>query len=246
MAIRGEYWIQDGHVEFADGDIGDLNHEAIAMNYVAGQHLDSLINLAEELDINTAKFSAYSEYPAQDMEQLLAIVIDMMEDMEDPGNPAMPKYRSRQQVEMELMRQLGIDNETLQVLRGIGDARLHVMKYEGWVAVRGNNLEFYGMDAGKLKKVSDGLSDILGQELEQEGISDENLEFSLYDHKTHRSTNLDLDEIRSGNLFKAQTLPQTKTNYIVPTTGERQYGRELWRGTSESVLGFIQWLNRKK
>ena len=32
--IKGEYWIYDGNVDFADGDVGDYNHESIAMSHV--------------------------------------------------------------------------------------------------------------------------------------------------------------------------------------------------------------------
>jgi hypothetical protein len=43
-SIRGEYWIQGGSVEFADGDIGDFNHEAVVMQHAA-------ILLSDELEM---------------------------------------------------------------------------------------------------------------------------------------------------------------------------------------------------
>ena len=49
--IRGEYWIEDGYVNFADGDIGDANHEMIAVSAICHQYKSSIENLADELDI---------------------------------------------------------------------------------------------------------------------------------------------------------------------------------------------------
>ena len=31
--IRGEYWIIDGSATFADGDVGDMNHEGYAIDH---------------------------------------------------------------------------------------------------------------------------------------------------------------------------------------------------------------------
>ena len=58
--IRGEYWIVDGSVEFADGDVGDYNHEAIATNHVFQQWASSVQKIAEEYEIET-EFETYGE-----------------------------------------------------------------------------------------------------------------------------------------------------------------------------------------
>ena len=49
--IRGEYWIQDGYVDFADGDVGDRNHEGIAIDAVMGSYAEEVASLAEELEV---------------------------------------------------------------------------------------------------------------------------------------------------------------------------------------------------
>jgi hypothetical protein len=58
VEINGEYWIQNGSVDYADGDIGDQNHESIAIQSVVHQYADEIADLAEEHGLGTALASA--------------------------------------------------------------------------------------------------------------------------------------------------------------------------------------------
>ena len=73
--IRGEYWIQGGQVEFADGDVGDQNHEMVALNSVAADHLDSLTDYAEELNIDhKEELGGMDDDPSQSARHLLQAI----------------------------------------------------------------------------------------------------------------------------------------------------------------------------
>ena len=64
-AIRGEYWIQDGRVDFADGDTGDKNHEMIAVNHVCSEHIEKIYDCAEELGVGKLPSLASMDEPTE-------------------------------------------------------------------------------------------------------------------------------------------------------------------------------------
>jgi len=247
MKIRGEYWIQNGQVDFADGDVGDQNHEMVALNHVASEHLDSLFDYAEELGMETEEFDRYSENPSSTASELLSSI----------HHELVEKGVSSVQVAPEVIGKLGINAETYKMLGGGGDARLYVMKNEGWIAIRSNNIELFGYDANKKKQLASGLEDIL----DQEGIEEpyEQIEFGLYDHKTNRSSEVTLADIKNTNAFaRPQQLPNTTYNkpMIVPADRTGPMGSQAPKAmsiqqkqamqTSEGNLGFKQWIGKSK
>jgi hypothetical protein len=243
--IRGEYWIHGYDVEYADGDVADFNHESIATNYIAENHLEKIISLAESLEIDTSRVSQYNEYPGSLAYDLLDKIYKFyLDDVDDSGHS---RFSSYQQISNEIAKNLGIDLETLNIIHGKGNSTLYVMQHENWVAVRGNNIEYYGLNQSKLKGIAVGISEILHQE---EIYDDQDIEFSMYDHKTKRSFDIGFKELESGNIFRPKTLPQTKANYILPDLKGKQYGRENWRGTSETIsnkkMNFKFWLEGLK
>lgn len=142
---------------------------------------------------------------------------------------------------------MGIGDEEYATMLGFGDARLYCMEHEGWIAVRSNNVEFYGFDNAKKQEIVRGVDDIL----EQEGIEtpDEQIELFLYDHKTKRSWDSTLAELKSNTGVRATTLPNTTYNtpiFIPSTNNTGLKGSESPRyadaktrslsGTSESLI----------
>ena len=211
--IRGEYWIQNGWVDFADGDVGDMGHEAIASNYFASKHIDEIIQIAEELGVDfdnrDGRFVRNEEYPVEDAinirnDILLAVKSREIEwNLPQGVNPA-------DSVDEYLKRSLNVDDLEYACIFGGGDARAVVMQKEGWIAVRSNNVEVYGFNNQKRDYLLRGIDQIL----EQEGIDDpdENVELSMEDHKTRRSWHTTLAELRNPVGIRPVTLPQTTYN----------------------------------
>jgi len=224
--IQGEYWIDGGSIQYADGDIGDYNHEAIATNAVVFSYSDEILDYAQELGIDTRKYKFMEEFfPA---EELLDKITNALYE-----NEVVDSYEA---AEAEILKTLGTDKETLEILIGGGDARLYVMQRNGWIAVRGENVELHGLDQEKVRSLVSGIHDIL----ETEGIRDEvaDLDFSIYDHKTKRTINVSLKDLEEGNLFKPKLPPQAPSHQILPAPRGTRYGRDLWRGTSENTIVF--------
>lgn len=235
--IRGEYWIVDGRVDFADGDVGDQNHEMVALNAVASDHIDALVDYAEELGVEDIP-NIDEPFPAAS-ELTRSIHFALVE----KGVPAV-------HVAGHVVKRLGTSMDVYKMLGGGGDARLHMMKTDGWVAVRSNNVELYGYDQDKRKSLADGIEDILDQEGVEE--PDEEIELSLYDHRTGRSSDVTLADIKGANPMRPQTLPNTTYNAPIHVPRDKSglnpkkldaRTRSMLQ-TSESKKGFRAWMEQ--
>ena len=256
--ISGEYWITDTSVQFADGQVGDTNHEMFAYQHVIGKYLDGLVNFANELGIDT---EGVDEYEAVNnpsvVSQLLQSVIEHL------GNrPDVHKY---------IMNQISAGTDAYKILQEKGDPTLYVMKYEGWIAVRSMNIELYNFNKLK-KRLLGGLDEIFEQEGFDETISPEDIEFTLFDLGTQQQSYVTLADIEAPEQFvKANNKPGA-IQFGMTSTGHSQFndptdeieniknknkstlnkwdqeakklkmigpGQQLLRGTSES---FKEWL----
>lgn len=259
VEIRGEYWIQDGYVDFADGDVGDQNHEGIAISAVCHQYSDEIVSMAEDLEIEDVNINRYGEVDLEAVARILGKIVEKLEETEN---------MTSQQADSHIMTHLGCNKEAYQILHGGGDGRLYAMKYLNWIAIRSDNIELYGYDENKRKYLQTGLGDILDSEGIDESIPPEEIEFSLYDHKTNRSSYLTMADIESPhvgmqsnqNLYttKNPSLPNKSSeenknqspqksvsnswNLAAKNVGIIGPGQSLWRGTSESWKPFSEWL----
>lgn len=222
--IQGEYWIENGRPYLADGDVVEDGHEEIANDYVAHLYLSDLQDYAEELGIKVTRIK-YTDSPGSHAQRLITEILQrLLEDEERSFN--------QKTAEQELINALNINRATYEALAGIS-ASLYVQKYKGWIAIRGLNVELYGFDQQKAYSLLRGIRWILSDE----GIQNEDINLTIYDHKTKRTINISLQDLEEGNLFKPKLPPQAAS----PPTAARKgkiFGRELWRGTSENAMSF--------
>lgn len=264
--IRGEYWIQNGYVDFADGDVGDRNHALIAREHVCHQYSDEVESLAEDLGIDASSMDHYGEI---DTEAISRILGEIEEHFEKQGVENTHNY---------IINAIGCNNEAYNILLGGGDERMYVMKYEGWIAIRSMNIELYGYDETKRGYLVRGLGEILDQEGIDENVPPEEIEFWIEDHKTNRSHATNMAELEEPVTMRANKMVTSVINKPLPTfktnkdseenkgqnpspsvqnpwnkaainKGIIPPGHELWRGTSESTMKLItfkEWLNKNK
>jgi hypothetical protein len=253
--LRGEYWIQHGSVDFADGDVGERNHEGIAIDSVCSEHVDSIISLAKELGLE-CDLPRYEVDPEAIARVMTEIAYEICE----------TKAVSALDADKEIAEFLGCKLEAVAILHGGGDARLYVMKYEDWIAIRGHNIELYGYSEEKRKYLAHGLSEILESEGIEDDVDPEEIDFYLDDLKTKRSSRLTLADIESPVVVnRPNMMPQTvkKASPMTNAGSEENKGQnpqgvknkwtkaaqdakvigagqDLWRGTSEWVT-FSEW-----
>jgi hypothetical protein len=246
--IRGEYWYDGDMLHYADGDIGDQNHEGIAVEHVVSMYVDEIAELAEELELDFEGISNYDQVYTEDVYSLIQSISEKLQES-----------MSEQEADKYIMNQIGADEETYLILLGFGDPRLYAMKRLNWIAVRSNNVEVYGYDIQKQKEVADALNEIMDVEHGGQQVDPQQVEVSLYDHKTNRGWYASLAELSEQNVGFRTNQPITSTyNKQFFTSQDREenryaqpqkskinpwntaakdagLGSELWRGTSESV-----------
>lgn len=154
--FRGEYWIQDGYVQFADADVGDVGHEGIVIENAAGQVLS-------ELGIETFGDHVY----IQDHDE------DIFEAMQDGlTEEQMERYRNGEEVKVMIeygktvLNNPKFENLVLAAFDKI-DVRRFAMREWGWKAIRGDNVDTWNLTSEDLKKISSGLGEAYDSEITQ-------------------------------------------------------------------------------
>jgi uncharacterized protein (TIGR02996 family) len=227
VKIRGEYWVIDGSVDFADGDVGDRNHEMIAMEHVFSEYMNSIESLMDEYNIEHDEFE-YDGVNIEAIESALSaleeyLTTGLRDDGEDDGeSPPEIQPISEQEADALMMREIGCNADAYYILRGGGDGRLYCMQYEGWIAVRNNNVELYGFDSQRRAEVAEAIAEIIYEDL---GLTDEQydpneVQIYIYDVKTKRGLSTSLLELaqpgqtqRIGMNIQAHTKPP-KDQYL--------------------------------
>lgn len=108
----GEYWFIDGHVEFADGDIGEMNHDGHVMEYLLSSH-----------NMNYTEFDRlqHCDYPLPNGSK------DLFVEM---------KKRGFKQKEVQLL--CGTGNLTEYALQFLGWKRVEHKRIETWTLTYGD------------------------------------------------------------------------------------------------------------
>lgn len=276
--ITGEYWIIDGSVDFADGDIGDVNHEGIATSHIVSRYVDELRDIAEEMDLDTRGIKDYDGY--YDTYQMNKVIEEIHErltlgDPDSEEEPDESTLLTNEQAHAWIMQRLGCDESAYDIMMGSGDARLYAMQYEGWIAIRSNNVELYGYSAQRQREIADAVMDVLAEE-GQEYADPSETEISIYDNKTGRSWTVTVEDLMRPEVnFRPNQMPTTTYNksmyhltnpqdseenkYSGPSSSHPNQwtqaaknagiigpGQDLWRGTSEVIHGFANWLKLRE
>lgn len=226
IKIKNDYWI----IKYKDGDIQVLNadewgsHEGLAFSQVQFLAMPKLIDCAKRSNIDLSSVEVSNPDNA---EKLLNLILN--------------KLNIDKWDEDSIVEKLKIDKDLIGSLRFSRNSMNYVMRHEGWVAVRQNNIEINGLNENKSTLIS-GVKTILEREFPNKLIDDKDLEFHVTDHKSNRHMDLTFQDIKEGKFFRPQTMPDTTYNSLaMPVPKGKKYGIENWRGTSES-FNFKEWL----
>ena len=165
--VRGEWWIDDsGHALYADGDVGDMGHEAYVIESLTRRLLDTM-------DIEPWNDEYIGDL--NDGHTRKAILAKMKEDeftgvieefIEDAAKSIWKDQKQRE--------------AAINIAKGRGDARKYGMQYDGWIRVANHGLECWAMTAEILKHMGNGVYDALG---DGDEIGDDEI-FEIYVHNT--------------------------------------------------------------
>ena len=145
----GEWWISShGDVEYADGDVGDANHELIACQHALHEVAD---RLGYDVDVEQG--------------DTLISVLELYGSEHEigmPGDPAAELAARWDAVEAVLRGLMVPEPGTLlNIANGQGDSRAYACQHWGWKAVRGNHVESWTLTKDDLEMIARGIGQIL-------------------------------------------------------------------------------------
>jgi len=134
--IQGEYWIDDsGQVMMADGDIGDYNHEAYAIEIAQhkladygddyeGWKREICLEILEEMkdELEDKKMETEDINQIKILDEKLYEIWEMKQDIDYYAYELITNHADA----------LGIDKGLFDLAEGHGDARTYAMEKWGW------------------------------------------------------------------------------------------------------------------
>lgn len=163
-----EYWIyRGGDVHFADGDIGDYNHEGVVIHDLQIKIIDQCENYFEIRDKNGRPFadSEYIDWEGFKEALSTAYAVELIE-----KNP-----EKQQKIEDQLeydpnkflfsaLKASGIKKPEWDTAEGVGDARDYAMQRWGWKTFRNDNIDTWFFKQEDLADIIRGIDEIAEQE----------------------------------------------------------------------------------
>ena len=171
--LRGEWWFRHGNADFADGDIGDYNHAAMAIESAHSEVLDSFFDIVkkhreklEKLGIWNQVISKNTGYDYDNISlETFKDAIDIIMDAEDSS--------VYDEVYSEIVSKHGLD--CFKAAMGDGDAAISWGLKQGWVRCHGNYLEVWTLNSSVMDTILDGLYSAYGEG----GLLHDDTEFSI-------------------------------------------------------------------
>lgn len=163
--ISGEYWIIDGSAIFADGDVGDMNHEAHVISHLS----ETFLNILGIYEYNPSPLKYMEDQIKDSLIQKNAIIKgDISEELfdNDPAdfilNYCLKKHLKKfnndpKQLTTAFFLAYGSSTQT--------DARDYGMKYLGWIRVAGNNIQTWTLTQQDMDNISRGINSIIEEQL---------------------------------------------------------------------------------
>lgn len=180
--LDGEWWIIDGTAHFADGDVGDFNHEAYVI-----QHAQYLLMDGEE-DWESWKISkAMETYEEIKDDYSEEEAYEMMNEVENDPENFIANH----------IDEVGLDSDTFFIANGnySQDPREWSMKKFGWKRMAGNNITTWTLSSSDLESIKRGIWDAF----EPEQLENEVFNIEVMSNKK-MFWRVPMDVIESGNM----------------------------------------------
>ena len=159
ISIDGEYWFdEDGNTMYADGDVGDMNHEM----YVEERVLGNLLNYFN-LEVSEFKEFSINEY----YEKIKDILLEKIDQNDEEALENLENEfwdDPEQIIEDYIVSEFKENREKIHNMLYMGDAREYAIKEWNWSRVHGNNIEVDRLTSEQLKLVSRGIWNALSEE----------------------------------------------------------------------------------
>jgi hypothetical protein len=161
-ALRGEWWFEDGQALFADGDVGDTNHEGMVIDRLKREIIDELGGDASDSEY-VEDFDAYAE----DIFEHIGsdFTPEEIEDWKEEDYFSVIKSYILRVGSYELKEKF------LYAYSSNKDAREYALIHWGWQRVKGNVIQTQTLTSRDIKNISNGLYEAYGEQLEDPEVT---------------------------------------------------------------------------
>lgn len=180
--VRGEYWIrEDGGIEYADGDIGDRNHEMIVLETLRNDIADRL------LGVDADRVEQYEWYPhwASKIAEFEAEKTGREFDPEDFDH-----------LYWRALQSAGYNTAAINVSLGNGDARDYALEFWGWKRVARRGVETWNYTPSDMRIIAKGISEIADGEFGGD-YNPQEIGMTIYIRSTGKSADTTLAQLES-------------------------------------------------
>lgn len=197
-SIRGEWWIDDsGQAQYADGDIGDQNHEMIAFSSGLQMDEETIVDFGSygvEVNANGIDFAGVGKialvqkyrYPGDinaidewESDLNSEIIIFIKENVDSNITNDISDFLY--ELGYNYLIEQGANKQFLDWYRSKGnytnrDFREYAMLYMNWIRVQGDHFQFNELDERTLKNIGN----FVYEQVEEGGENPEESEDTLY------------------------------------------------------------------
>lgn len=157
--LQGEYWFdEDGSTMYADGDIGDMDHE----DYVKSIVTSTILNY---FGLELKEFDSFDL--ADHFEQIKEV---LAEDIDKDDDEAWEKFENdfwndpKQMIEDYIVENFNEPREKITKMLWMRDAREYAIEEWSWSRVHGKSIEVKRLDTDQINRVSRGIWNALDEE----------------------------------------------------------------------------------
>jgi hypothetical protein len=227
--VANEYWIHDGQASYADGDVGDVNHEGMVIDSILAEHdLEGADLMTHQGCVAFVRDWVWDH--AQEAVQLLE-----SKGVIPPGTQVqqddVEQYADKLTAE-DVLAAIGLSANQIGVLFNRTDGRDYALEVWGWKRMIGNSVQTWELDAKDLGDIGDGIYDAMGDQGEDDDGEDEQRLFNIEVMNPPATyQDVPLTVILSGDLNALQPYNSANQFRAAPDKRYRQqksdyYGRE--------------------
>ena len=209
-----EWWLKDGEAVYADGDVGDINHEMLAeeemlnrLGFDIENHSEWPITREHAYDIFRNNIRDLDDYN-QHLTSIHNGNGDAIENAHEDAdlyeyllwkklkqNPKLDPKEAREQMDKDW--------------DGFRDPRTYALKNFGWHRVQGKHVETYNLNKASLQEIARGLYDAYGDDAER-------MQFYIESHNPRKYIGpVSIDDIETGKVLRESIGPDSSEEVSV-------------------------------
>ena len=159
MTLQGEYWFDEsGTSMYADGDIGEVNHEGHVMQQMQSQYTPDQFNKYGDPDWEGYQEHLYQQALQQATQNKTPQQAQIAQTQLDNG------WNKKLH---DILKQTGMTDEQIEIANGRGDSRLYAIKNWKWKRVKEDTIETWTITAKDLQSIANGLWDAYDEDARQ-------------------------------------------------------------------------------